>query len=161
MSVADRMAILDSGRIRQIGAPAEVYDSPASVYVARLLGSPMMNILTGRRGPSGLEAAEGSIALPVAGVPADVAEIGIRPESLKVEPWSGQEGRRPAKVFEVEPLGGYTVVTLDAGSERLRALMRGQPVVRPDSEVALSCDPGAVHFFDRSGQALPRQAANG
>ncbi|TIU24570.1 MAG: ABC transporter ATP-binding protein/permease, partial [Mesorhizobium sp.] len=45
MSVADRIAILENGRIRQIGAPAEIYDRPASTYVARLLGSPMMNIL--------------------------------------------------------------------------------------------------------------------
>ena len=45
MSVADRMAILEDGAIRQIGAPLEIYDHPASIYVARLLGSPMMNIL--------------------------------------------------------------------------------------------------------------------
>ncbi len=45
MSVADRMAILENGSIRQIGTPAEIYDRPASIYVARLLGSPMMNIL--------------------------------------------------------------------------------------------------------------------
>ena len=52
MSIADRMAILDHGRIRQIGAPAEIYDRPASVYVARLLGSPMINILPVRPAPA-------------------------------------------------------------------------------------------------------------
>ncbi len=51
MSVADRMAILETGRIRQIGAPVDIYDRPASAYVARLLGSPVMNILPLRRGP--------------------------------------------------------------------------------------------------------------
>ncbi|MGN6582433.1 MAG: ABC transporter ATP-binding protein, partial [Rhizobiaceae bacterium] len=45
MSVADRMAILEKGRIRQIGTPEDIYDTPASVYVAKLLGSPVMNIL--------------------------------------------------------------------------------------------------------------------
>src|SRR5690606_11066078 len=61
MSVADRMAILEGGRIRQIGAPTEIYDRPSSTYVARLLGSPMMNILTSVRSGGGIEAAEGVI----------------------------------------------------------------------------------------------------
>ncbi|TIU44736.1 MAG: ABC transporter ATP-binding protein, partial [Mesorhizobium sp.] len=56
MSIADRIAILDNGRIRQIGAPAEIYDRPVSTYVARLLGSPVMNILKSVRGESGVEA---------------------------------------------------------------------------------------------------------
>src|SRR3990170_4850698 len=63
MSVADRIAILENGKIRQIGAPAEIYDRPASTYVARLLGSPMMNILKSVRGEGGVEAAEGTIRI--------------------------------------------------------------------------------------------------
>ena len=64
MSVADRMAILDRGHIRQIGAPSTIYDRPASVYVARQLGSPVMNILKSSRGPAASqEAAEGAIRI--------------------------------------------------------------------------------------------------
>src|SRR5438445_340686 len=63
MSIADRIAILDNGRIRQIGAPTEIYDRPASTYVARLLGSPVMNILKSARGEGGVEAAEGTIRI--------------------------------------------------------------------------------------------------
>ncbi|RWF52600.1 MAG: ABC transporter ATP-binding protein [Mesorhizobium sp.] len=164
MSVADRIAILENGRIRQIGAPAEIYDRPASTYVARLLGSPMMNILKSLRGEGGVEAAEGTIADKAA--PADAVEIGLRPEDIKVRAWSDGEiseggvsdGRagRPARVFEVEPLGGYTVVTLAAGQARLRALLRGQPDIRPDAMVAISCEPGRVHYFGQSGAALGR-----
>jgi multiple sugar transport system ATP-binding protein len=156
MSVADRMAILENGGIRQIGAPSDIYDGPASIYVARLLGSPVMNILPGRHTEAGLEAADGAIRLPAGSVPSATAEIGIRPENLKVEPWDEGKAGRPATVFEVEPLGGYTVVTLDAGQSRLRALMRGQPDIRPEAEVALFCDPGRVHCFAQGGGALAR-----
>ena len=88
--------------------------------------------------------------------PAGTIEIGVRPENLKVEPWSDGRAGRPATVFEVEPLGGYTVVTIDAGETRLRALMRGQPDIRPQSVVALGCDPARVHFFGQGGGALSR-----
>jgi len=154
MSVADRMAILEDGKIRQIGTPVEIYDRPTSIYVAKLLGSPMMNILASRRHGAGFEAAEGAIQLPLRKAPADTVEIGVRPEDLKVTPWTGSEEGRPAKVFEVEPLGGYTVVTLDAGQSKLRALMRGQPEIKPETLVALSCDPGKVHYFGQGGGAL-------
>jgi multiple sugar transport system ATP-binding protein len=156
MSVADRMAILESGRIRQIGAPVEIYDCPASIYVARLLGSPMMNILKSVRGDRGIEAAEGTIRIADATAPAEATEIGLRPEDIKVHPWPDGGSGLPARVFEVEPLGGYTVVTLDAGKSRLRALLRGQPDIKPDSMVALSCEPSRVHYFAPGGGALAR-----
>jgi multiple sugar transport system ATP-binding protein len=154
MSVADRMAILENGRIRQTGAPVELYDRPASIYVAKLLGSPAMNILSAVRGPNGVEAAEGAIRLPAAAAPREVAELGVRPEDVKVRPWAEGAAGRPATVFEVEPLGGYTVVTLDAGASRLRALLRGQPELRPEMRVAIACDPAAIHFFGLGGVAL-------
>ncbi|RWO98149.1 ABC transporter ATP-binding protein [Mesorhizobium sp.] len=162
MSVADRIAILENGRIRQTGAPAEIYDRPASTYVARLLGSPMINILKSVRGAEGMEAAEGTIRIADKAAPADAVEIGLRPEDIKVRPWLDRDGTsdgragRPARVFEVEPLGGYTVVTLAAGQARLRALLRGQPDIRPDAMVAISCEPGRVHYFGQSGGALAR-----
>lgn len=154
MSVADRMAILEDGHIRQIGAPTEIYDRPGSVYVAGLLGSPAMNVLAAVRNEGGVEAAEGAIRVPESAAPAAASSIGLRPEDLKLAPWQGEGEGRPATVIEVEPLGGFTVVTLDAGATRLRALMRGQPDIRPQAQVALSCDPRRVHYFDQGGGAL-------
>jgi multiple sugar transport system ATP-binding protein len=156
MSVADRMAILENGRIRQIGAPSEIYDRPSSTYVARLLGSPMMNILTSVRSGGGIEAAEGVIRVEDAAAPVEAIEIGLRPEDIKVSPWTEGAPGRPASVFEVEPLGGYTVVMLAAGQSRFRALMRGQPDIRPDAMVAISCDPARVHYFGQDGGTLAR-----
>jgi multiple sugar transport system ATP-binding protein len=156
MSVADRMAILESGAIRQIGTPLEIYDHPASIYVARLLGSPMMNILPSISTGDDIGVADGAISISGHVAAGDVFEIGVRPEDLKVAPWSASSGGTPAKVFEVEPLGGYTVVTVDAGRTRLRALLRGQPDIKPEAMVALTCDGSRVHRFSKAGGALPQ-----
>lgn len=153
MSIADRMAIMEEGEIRQIGSPTEIYDTPVSRYVARLLGAPVMNILPAVRGQT-LDAGQGTISVPLDSAPSHATEIGVRPEDLKVEPWSDARPGRPAKIYEVEPLGGYTVVTVDTGAEKLKALMRGQPDIRLDSAVALSCNPGKAHFFNQAGEAL-------
>jgi multiple sugar transport system ATP-binding protein len=153
MSIADRMAIFENGSIRQIGKPSEIYDHPASQYVARLLGAPAINLLGIERG-NAISAAAGAIQLAGNAVPDGAAGIGIRPEDLRAEPWTEGRAGVPARVYEVEPLGGYTVVTISAGDEKLRVLMRGQPQVTVDSSVALSCDPKKMHFFRPDGQAL-------
>jgi len=153
MSIADRMAILENGGIRQIGKPSDIYDHPASQYVARLLGAPAINLLGIERG-NGVSAGAGTIALAGNAVPDHAVGIGIRPEDLRAEPWTEGRAGVPARVYEVEPLGGFTVVTISAGEEKLRALMRGQPKIAVDSSVALSCDPKKMHFFMPDGQAL-------
>jgi multiple sugar transport system ATP-binding protein len=150
MSIADRMAIMEDGQIRQTGKPSEIYDHPQSQYVAGLLGSPAINLLD----LSGVTAGAGTIDLGSQVVPQGASGIGIRPEDLKAEPWVAGRAGVPARVFEVEPLGGYTVVTLSAGEQKLRALMRGQPQIAVDTDVALSCDPRRIHFFKPDGQAL-------
>lgn len=160
MSVADRMAILENGRLRQVGTPTEVYDRPSSAYVARLLGAPMMNILPLSRRPEEAQAVGGAIRFPTARLPGGASSIGIRPEDLRVAPWTGGAGL-PGRVADVEPLGGYTVVTLDAGDQPLRALLRGQPDIRVDSQVALQVEPGRAHFFGEGGDALRRDDKGG
>lgn len=160
MSVADRMAILENGRLRQVGTPTEIYDHPASTYVARLLGAPMMNILPLQGTHEEPEAAAGTIRLPAARLPEGTVSIGIRPEDLRVVPWTGGPGAA-GRVADVEPLGGYTVVTLDAGEQRLRALLRGQPDIRVDSQVALQVQPERAHFFGESGNVLRRDDMGG
>ncbi|MBI1172364.1 ATP-binding cassette domain-containing protein [bacterium] len=154
MSVADRMAILERGAIRQVGRPVDIYDNPATTYVARFLGSPVMNILATRRMGSDYEAAGRALRVAAEDAVAGAVELGLRPEDLHVAPWEG--GGEPATVTEVEPLGGYTVVTLKAGDQPLRAMLRGQPEMRVGAQVALSCDPAKVIYFGAGGAALPR-----
>jgi multiple sugar transport system ATP-binding protein len=87
---------------------------------------------------------------------AEIAEVGVRPEDIRVSAWAQGQPGTPSRIYEVEPLGGYTVVTIDAGPSRVRALMRGQPDIRAEAMVALSCDAAAVHLFSRNGTALSR-----
>ena len=155
MSVADRMAILEHGAIRQTGRPGEIYDNPVSTYVARFLGSPVMNILAARRTGARYELASGAVRLDAADGPVGVVEIGLRPEDLRVTPWQGGAGV-PATVAEVEPLGGHTVVTLLSGDQPLRAVLRGQPDLQVGALVQLACNPARAVFFGEGGKALPR-----
>lgn len=129
MSVADRMAVLDHGKIVQIGTPTELYDAPATPYVARLLGAPPMNLTTGT--------AFGA-----------APQTGIRPEDLIVTP--GPQGA--ATITGVEPLGGYTVLTLSLGPETFRALLRGQPAFTPGTRASLSAR--RTHAFTADGRRL-------
>lgn len=134
MSVADRMAILDHGAIRQIGTPIELYDRPVSAYVARLLGAPAMNLM-----PPGLFPGR-----------AGAAQVGVRPEDLTVVP----DATGQATVSGVEPLGGYTVLTIAAGGETLRAMLRGQPVFDRGQSVRLTAPPERLHHFAPDGGRL-------
>ena len=154
MSVADRMAILDAGRVCQLGAPGEIYRRPANRYVAGLVGAPTMNILRCERGPDGrATAAGGAILIPDGLLPEAAQEIGIRPEDLRFgAPEDGEAV--PARVFEVEPLGGFTVVTVEAGGGLLKALLRGQPRIAADETVTIGVAPGAIHAFAADGRAL-------
>ena len=131
MSVADRMAILENGRVVQIGTPTDLYDRPVTPYVGRLLGSPAMNLV-----PPGL----------IAGTPALGTQVGIRPEDLRITVGKG------GTVTGVEPLGGYTVLTIAVGDQSLRAMLRGQPTFVPGEAVAISADPARVHVFGPGGE---------
>ena len=153
MAVADRMAVLKDGSIKQIGTPLEIYDAPNSTYVARQLGSPSMNILPCEINGD-CRAAGGSLVLQDGRLPDQATRLGVRPEDLKVAPWTSSAPVQPASVYEVEPLGGFTVLTLDAGGERVRAVLRGQPRIDEDSKIALSCEPDKAHFFGADGGSL-------
>ena len=151
------MAILEDGAIRQIGRPVEIYDHPATTYVARFLDNPIMNILPVQATSAGFETAAGALQV-VVGAQAGVVEMGLRPEDLRVSAWEGGADV-PAPVSEVEPLGGYTVVTLTAGTQSLRAMLRGQPDIRVGALVGLGSDPERVMYFGAGGDALPKSAA--
>lgn len=156
MSVADRMAILDAGGVSQIGAPRHIYERPANRTVAGLVGAPTMNILKRERGQDGvIEAAGGVIQVPRLRFSDEASDIGIRPEDLHLRPVDDHFGPT-ARVFEVEPLGGFTVVTVDAGGQLLKALVRGQPRIAANQAIALTVEPDAVHAFAADGRALAR-----
>ncbi len=176
MTLGDRIAVLSAGRLQQIGAPQDVYDHPANVFVAGFIGSPPMNLLSGSIRDGQVSA--GDLVFSRAGVADADVVVGIRPEGLRPV---GPEDPGPGfelHVDVVEPLGDEvmvhgTVSAQDAGvqiepeeatlladaveEDRAAVTVRLEPDVRPapGSSVHLSVDPTGVHLFDAaSGLAI-------
>jgi len=157
MSVADRMAILEEGHVRQVDAPATIYDRPASRYVASLVGSPPINLIPGIVRGGRFETEDGAlhIGLDRGGFAHDgPVELGVRPEDVAISA-PDADGVAPARVYEVEPLGGFTIVDVEMSGQILRAMLRGQPPIRAKEPIGLSIAPSSIHLFARdSGDAL-------
>ncbi|MBX9454655.1 MAG: sn-glycerol-3-phosphate ABC transporter ATP-binding protein UgpC [Rhizobium sp.] len=152
MTMADRIVVLDKGRIAQVGSPLELYDRPANRFVAEFIGSPSMNFLTGsvRSGSFDARTSQGSVVIPLAGQ-ADAANAvaGIRPEHL-----SPSETGIPGQVQVIENLGAETYVFVDAGTGRdLCWRLSGRPDVRIGQNITLGFDPEHVHLFDGASGA--------
>jgi multiple sugar transport system ATP-binding protein len=158
MTMADKIVVLNDGRVEQIGAPLELYDRPANLFVAEFIGSPAMNIFAGRiasRDGTPFVAAEGGAELPLAALPAGASEgqavrYGVRPEHLRI----AAEGV-PAEVGVLEPTGAETLVFAKLGRDDAVALSRDRLSLRPGEAVRLMPDLAAVHLFDAaSGRRL-------
>ncbi|MFI5606896.1 ABC transporter ATP-binding protein [Amycolatopsis sp. NPDC051903] len=152
MTMATRIAILDQGRLEQVGTPAEVYDEPASEFVAGFLGSPPMNLFPATvvsRGGELVALAPG-IDVPLGRrgeLPDTEVVLGIRPEHLR------PHDPRPAvtgTVRMLENLGGEEIAHCTVGDVRL--CVRGpRPLgLTPGDEAGLAADPGHVHVFHRT-----------
>ena len=156
MTLADRIVILNHGRIEQIGPPEEVYETPASVFVAGFIGAPPMNLLPARLEAGRLTLADGT-ALPCAGNDAGEVWCGVRPEDFRwVPPDATPHGAcLSGGALTVEPLGADTLVTIRAAAAELVCRLPPKSVRRAGESVTLALDPERLHLFDRaSGRRL-------
>jgi len=161
MTMADRIVVLNAGRVEQVGTPLELFHRPANRFVAGFIGNPNMNFLpataeaTGPEG-IGLRLEHGpALTAPVEGRAAtgESLTLGIRPDDLRPDP-SGL----PCRVDVVERLGSSTVVYLIApGGQQLCMVTDGTAAVAPGETVSLGFDPAAAHVFAQDGRALPRR----
>jgi multiple sugar transport system ATP-binding protein len=152
MTMADRIVVLRDGRIEQVGAPLELYDRPANVFVAGFIGSPSINLLQGRisggAGGSILSLPDGGrLSLPCQ-VPFQLNDVevdcGIRPEHIEL----GSEGFE-SRIRLIEPTGSDTQVHLETGDTRLVVLCRERLNQSEGATVKIKIHPGGVHLFDR------------
>ena len=156
MTMADKIVVLNAGRVEQIGTPLDLYDRPVNRFVAGFIGSPAMNFIRGtlQADQAGLKVASGAV-MTVGAYPAELAgrevEVGIRPEHIQVADAAGLD----AQVEVVEPTGSETHVVIDAGGERLVALIRRRMSISVGDKLSIVFEDGQAHLFDAdSGQRL-------
>jgi sn-glycerol 3-phosphate transport system ATP-binding protein len=146
MSMADRVILLNAGRIEQNGAPVELYETPANTFVARFIGTPPMNLLALEAGAGGARIAgtDGPAVLP-----ADHAggKLGVRPEHISL---AFERGVR-AVVASVEYLGGDSLVACHVGAQPVAVRVAGSVGIARGDATWLEWAPGAQHWFDPDG----------
>ena len=161
MSIADRIAVMEAGEIRQVGTPAEIYNLPNSRYVAELIGSPPMNFVDGTLGEGGrFQGREVPLAITLEGAEgAGPAALAVRPEDLEIAAaGAAANGGVEASIYEVEPLGAFTIVDVSAGERILKVQAPGQPQFTLGERVSLVLDPARCHLFHGETGDLVRSA---
>ena len=155
MTMATRIALLNNGALEQVGTPEDVYDRPASVFVAGFLGSPAMNLLDAR-----VRTVDGTVVASAEGVTAPLwrgqtdgrdVVLGIRPEHLRVaDPVDRPGVRLSVDVTSVENLGSEQVAYCEVGGATVCVRAPRPIALRAHRSAALTADPAHVHLFDRA-----------
>jgi multiple sugar transport system ATP-binding protein len=144
LTMADRIAVLSEGRIIQEGTPDDIYDRPATTFVAQLVGTPRINLFEASRenGTVCVKGSELHIPAPSATLPASFL-LGIRPEDVK--PDSG--GQFGGTVVLTEPLGAETILHIESGEQTLLCLVPGMTSLRLGGEVRFNIVQEKLHCF--------------
>jgi sn-glycerol 3-phosphate transport system ATP-binding protein len=144
MTMADQVVLMKNGRIEQDAPPAELYERPASIFVARFVGTPPMNVV-----PAAALGAEAAWAVASAPARRDAAKLalGIRPEAVRLD-----QGGLPARVAAVEYLGADTLLETRLGEEAFIVRVPGRTGLNPGDTVRLAWDAAAAHWFDLSSE---------
>jgi ABC-type sugar transport system ATPase subunit len=163
MTLADRIVVLDAGRIEQIGTPEDVYERPATTFVASFIGAPPMNLVPGRivgtHVGAAVELATG-VVLPLSGTmgvtPSEpMTTAGIRPEQFEWAP-DGHAAAIEVPAAIVEPLGSDTLIGASLGGHNIQVRLPPRRVRRAGEMVRLNVAPEHVHLFDRDGRRIAR-----
>ncbi len=151
MTLADKIVVLEFGKIAQVGSPRELYERPANLFVAQFIGSPKMNVI-----PCSTEGTSYSLPGGRGGdyQRASVAiQLGIRPEHMELV--AVGEGALDSVIDVVEYLGADCFVILDCGQlGKLTARVSGETTLKSGDRVGLKFPTERIHFFDREGKAV-------
>ncbi|MDO5603631.1 MAG: sn-glycerol-3-phosphate ABC transporter ATP-binding protein UgpC [Paracoccus sp. (in: a-proteobacteria)] len=145
MTMADKIVVMHDGRVEQIGAPLELYDRPANLFVAGFIGSPAMSMIHGTLEGGVFVAGDGTrlpVTNPGRAVAGQKLVYGIRPEAMSIG------GDIPLKVEVTEPTGAETHVVGSLGGSEITAVFRERVSAPPGGTLMIGVDPGAVHLFD-------------
>jgi len=164
MAMADKIAVMSGGNIEQLGAPQEIYDRPASMFVADFIGSPPMNFLYFRSGlEKGVrEVRMNGVAIAVPALHEDRGEgdlaLGVRPEHIQFDDTSRLRGT----VFGAEYLGTTQIVTVNTAHGQIKARLSADIGVTSGESIGLSLRPERLSLFDKdSGRAIRTALTDG
>src|SRR5438270_2455775 len=148
MTLAQRMIVMNAGRAEQIGTPMEVYENPATVFVAGFIGSPAMNFLEGKSDGNGRVALDGGGSVPIAAKLAAGREltVGIRPEHLT--PCKPSEANLVGSVEVVEALGADTLVHVSVAGRTAIARLPNGTSAEIGEPIALAATRDRIYLFD-------------
>jgi multiple sugar transport system ATP-binding protein len=152
LTMADRIAILNEGKIIQVGTPNDIYDRPVTTFVATLVGTPRINLLDAALGNGKVHVQNGALELPIPGgieLP-DNFRLGIRPEDIQPDP----AGEFSGTVALTEPLGVETILHVNIGDSLLTSLVPGMTPLRVGSQVRFSIAEDRLHCFDEDGDRI-------
>ena len=145
MTMADRIAVMNDGRIEQLGEPLELYDRPVNLFVAQFIGSPAMNVFDGVVRNGSVEALGARWPIPAGSRPAEgqAVKYGIRPVHFDL---NGAHIR--AEVIVVEPMGAETEILVKVGETSLTVITHGRSAAGPGDRIALAPQAMHAHLFD-------------
>ncbi len=160
MQMGDKIVVMNHGVVEQFGRPQEIYDWPATTFVANFIGSPPMNMLRFDGmvgiGTQSVQLGDARFAIPqmVSGANGALV-LGVRPENVHLEDSAPYRGR----IVAVEYLGTTQIITLDTAHGVIKARIASDLVVRVGDATGLRFDPRSITIFEgASGRALLSQA---
>ncbi len=148
LTMADRIGVLKEGRLIQVGTPTDIYDRPATTFVAQIVGTPRINLHQAVRDNGSLQLVNSTVRLPAP--PVSLPEtfmLGIRPEDVRIAPGGPLNGR----VALIEPLGVETVIHIKAGDVNLLSIIPGMSNLRINDEVQFDVVRERLHYFNPDG----------
>jgi multiple sugar transport system ATP-binding protein len=152
LTMGDRIAVLNRGRILQIGTPEDIYDRPATTFVATLVGTPRINLVEANREDGTLLVAESAIHLPLpeGGESPRSFLLGVRPEDVQPQ----GDGDFPGQITLIEPLGVETILHIRTGERTLLSLIPGLTDLRIGDEVRFNIVRERLHYFRPDGARI-------
>ncbi len=152
LTMADRIAVLNQGEIVQISEPTDIYDRPANTFVARLVGTPQMNLFNAGRENGTIHVNDSPVKIPqpATGNIPEALLVGIRPEDIILN----NDGAFTGKVALTEPLGVETIVHIETGDITMLSLVSGIARVGVGDNVQFDVNIDQVHCFNKSGNRV-------
>jgi ABC-type sugar transport system ATPase subunit len=164
MTLADKIVVLDKGRISQSGAPLDLYNSPANKFVASFIGSPAMNFISGSVKSTDAKTVtvemNGGAKItirrrrPNSAAPAGPLEVGIRPEHIAILGPGAKTATINGIVQIVEQLGNSTIAYVDTPIGQLVVEGPGGITIAPNEKIGLTLDAAQAHMFGADGQVI-------